>query len=793
MAIHQICIHGHFYQPPRENVWLEEVQSQASAYPYHDWNQRISFECYEGNAFAHLLDSKGRIRKIVNNYERMSYNFGPTLLCWLERNETNIYQKILEADRKSQHRFSGHGSAIAQAYNHIIMPLANLRDKHTQIIWGIRDFEFRYGRRPEGLWLPETAVDMETLIVLAEHKIHFTILNPNQAKQVRPIGASTWQAVEDIVFDTTMPYLQKLPEGKEIVIFFYHQDLSNAAAFGNMLNNGDGFVSQIMESFDQSLQKDQLVHIAMDGETYGHHRFNGEKVLAHALDLFETQHVAHITNYGEYLEKHPPTHEVTIVEKSSWSCSHGVKRWYADCGCQSGSIKGWHQAWRGPLRRALDWLRDKTAVHFNKQASKFFKDPWQVRDRYIDVILQRTLAQFNESIRPYLYKKKDVTVKQRVEILKLLEMQRHAMLMYTSCGWFFDELSGVETVQLLQHAARVIQLYMETSGADIRENFLQKLQNAPSNLPQYGNGRRIFEQMVQPNMIDLKQVAAHATICALFYPPENNTVYAYQVTQRVKESSEKRKAKFSLGVTNVTSEITYEQKSFNFGILYLGGPHLFCGIALPSKIVDDQKIVQELTHILQNNDNQKAIKVLEHYFSPPLFTFSAVFADEQQQLVDTILDKSINNAIERYRKINADNLTLLEFLSKAAIPIPAAFSNATAFVLNHDLNTQLRSIPLKTASINCLFENAKFLNIKLDIVTLAHILRNTLEEMSLLLCQSPDDPKLLKDLLAGVRLALKGPLHVNLNRLQQFIFELSQKNKPEGSLFNDLKQLLMIA
>src|SRR5690606_20342895 len=304
-----ICIHGHFYQPPRENAWLEVIEVQDSAHPYHDWNERISAECYAPNTASRILNEKGVIKNIINNYSKISFNFGPTLLSWMEGHDPETYQAILEADRQSQKIFDGHGSAMAQVYNHMILPLANSRDKETQIIWGIKDFEHRFKRKPEGMWLAETAVDSESLELLAKHGIKFTVLAPRQAKAVREIGETAWTSVDTSTLDTRRPYLHKLKSGNSIVLYFYDGDISQGVAFNGLLNDGKKFAHRLIDSFDNQLTEPQLVHMATDGETYGHHHKHGDMALAFALDYIEKQKNCHLTNYAQFLTKFPPTYE----------------------------------------------------------------------------------------------------------------------------------------------------------------------------------------------------------------------------------------------------------------------------------------------------------------------------------------------------------------------------------------------------------------------------------------------------------------------------------------------------
>ena len=493
-----VCIHGHFYQPPRENPWLETVELQDSAYPYHDWNERVTAEAYAPNARSRILDGEGRIVKAVNNYSRISFDFGPTLLAWMEAAAPEVYRAVLDADRESMERFSGHGSAIAQAYGHLIMPLANSRDKHTQVLWGIRDFEHRFRRRPEGMWLPETAVDLETLDVMARLGIRFTILEPQQAASVRPAGESSWQDVSNGRIDTTRACFARLPSGRRIDLFFYDGPMSRAVAFEGLLGSGEQFAERVAAAFSDERSWPQLVNVATDGESYGHHHRHGDMALAYALDRIESEGLARLTNYGEYLERHPAEHEVEIAENTSWSCGHGVERWRSDCGCATGAHPDWNQGWRRPLREALDWLRDQIAPLYEEHAKQLLTSPWSARDDYIDLILDRSAESFGQffsrhALRPLGHQ-------ERTRALKLLELQRHAMLMYTSCGWFFDDISGIESTQVIRYAGRAVQLGQELFGDGIEDGFLRRLEEAQSNVPEAGNGRTVYERAARPAM-----------------------------------------------------------------------------------------------------------------------------------------------------------------------------------------------------------------------------------------------------------------------------------------------------
>ncbi|MBT5957036.1 MAG: DUF3536 domain-containing protein [Nitrospina sp.] len=479
-----ICVHGHFYQPPRENPWLEAITHQESAYPFHDWNERINAECYAPNAGARILDEKDVVTERVNNYSRISFDFGPTLLSWMESKAPDTYQAILDADKISREKFSGHGSAMAQCYSHMIMPLASSKDKYTQVYWGIRDFEFRFKRLPEGMWLPETAVDLETLEIMADLGIRFTILAPHQAD--RPHGE----------LDINQPYSVRLGAGKSINVFFYNGALSQSLAFGNLLRDGKCFAEKLMQTNDA--EGPQLLSVATDGETYGHHHKFGDMALAFALKYIDNQTDARLTNFAEYLQKFPPQEEIKIVEETSWSCAHGVERWNSHCGCETGGHHEWNQNWRGPLREALDWLQGRVNSIFVEVSKGLIENPWEMRNRYIDICINRCDRDsfFSEQSR--------LEEPEKIVVLKLLELQRHAMLMYTSCGWFFNDISGIETEQILLYAGKAIQLAEELSGDALEPRFLELLEPAESNIPEKGNGSQVYKNVIEKARMDFQ-------------------------------------------------------------------------------------------------------------------------------------------------------------------------------------------------------------------------------------------------------------------------------------------------
>ena len=527
-----LCVHGHFYQPPRENPWLETIEYQKSAFPYHDWNERITRECYGPNTCGRLLGKEGLILKLMNNYEYMSFNFGPTLLTWLEQNHPRIYQLILRGDKESQARYNGHGNALAQVYNHIIMPLAPPRDKLTQIRWGIADFKNRFNRDPEGMWLAETAVDNESLELMAEEGIKFTILSPSQARFIRPLStgdvslkgdlkkpedykSAGWQDVSGGQIDPTLPYRVKLGKkgDRYIDIFFYDGPLSRAVAYENMLTSGEALLARINSIFKELRTGNRLVNIATDGESYGHHFKFGEMALSWLFNHIEHGNEIKLTNYGLFRELFPPDHEVILFENSSWSCSHGVGRWQEDCGCSVSGNPQWNQAWRAPLRKGLNRLASELSSVFEKRANVLINDPYKARDEYIEILLNPTMEEKEGFLRRHA--KKDLDDREKMEVFQLLESQRMSLFMFTSCGWFFDDISGLEAMQVLMYASRAIELSQPWAEIDLEKGLMDFLNKAQSNDPAYGHGSNIYQSRVKPLRADSYRLAAHYAICSL--------------------------------------------------------------------------------------------------------------------------------------------------------------------------------------------------------------------------------------------------------------------------------------
>jgi alpha-amylase/alpha-mannosidase (GH57 family) len=772
-----ICVHGHFYQPPRDNAWLEYVELQDAAYPFHDWNERITAECYEPNSSSHILDSERQIVHIVNNYARISFNFGPTLLSWMEQNAPQVYEAVLAADRESQKTFSGHGSAQAQAYNHMILPLANRRDKYTQMLWGIRDFDHRFGRKPEGMWLPETAVDLETLNIMAELGLRFTVLAPHQARRVRPIGGRVWRDVSGGQIDPTMAYQVRLASGRSLSVLFYHEPTARAVAFEGLLTSGEDFASRLVSVFSETPKWPQLVHIATDGETYGHHHRFGDMALAYALHHIEANNLARITNYPEYLDRHPPTYEVEIVENTSWSCVHGVERWRSDCGCHAGTKPGWNQSWRAPLRQALDWLRDTVAPKYEETARHFLKDPWAARNDYIGVVLDRS----PESVQRFMgrHAARELSQSERTTALKLLELQRYAMLMYTSCGWFFDELTRIETVQIMHYAGRVVQLAEELFAEPIEPGFLDLLGAAKSNIPRHGDGRSVYERFVKPAMVDLTKVAAHYAISSLFEEyGEQARIFCYDVDVGDYHSHQAGRASLALGRAAFTSEITSESASLSFGVLHFGDHNLNAGVRAYLGEEPYQAMLQEVTQSFSGGYLPQVIRLLDKHFGTSTYSLRSLFRDEQRKVVNRILESTTEEVEAAFRQVYDHHYSLMRFLADLGTPPSKAFHAAASFILNTDLRKQVDSDAPDVERIGNLLDEAKVWNAELDAEGLSYLLGKTLERLMAGFVSNPGEASLLRNLVATVKLARSMPHPVDLWRVQNLFYDMLSSSYP---------------
>ena len=508
-----VCIHGHFYQPPRENPWTGSVEPEPSAWPLHDWNERVTEECYKPFAAARIHGEGHRISEVSNLFSRMSFNVGPTLMAWLEHGAPAVYQRILAADAESRERFGGQGSAIAQAYNHMILPLANERDRRTQVRWGRRDFEHRFGRSPEGMWLPETAVDTASLEAMAAEDIRFTILAPYQAAEIRPPDGEHLAPPGDGGADPGIPYVQHLPSGRSIIVFYYDGPLSQAVAFDRLLDDGPDFARRLNDVACSGHGESRLTNIATDGESYGHHHRHGEMALAWALRHFEQSDGARPTVYGAYLDRRPPIGETRIADHTAWSCAHGVERWRSACGCSIGAGDPAGQSWRAPLRNGLDALRDSLAAVFEREGAELLRDPWEARDSWIDCVLDPSPERVAGWLADRAVRDLDGDPGRRARTL--LEMQRNTMLMFTSCGWFFDDIGGIESRQILRYAGRALDLARLAGCGEQADRAEREFVGTLATAPGGGsNGDAIYLEERDRCRTDLQSAVAHVALGA---------------------------------------------------------------------------------------------------------------------------------------------------------------------------------------------------------------------------------------------------------------------------------------
>jgi Domain of unknown function (DUF3536) len=481
-----------------------------------------------------------------------------------------------------------------------------------------------------------------------------------------------------------------------------------------------------MSGFSDARQWPQLVHIATDGESYGHHHRFGEMALTYALHHIETNKLAELTNYGQFLEKHPPDHFAEIVENSSWSCVHGVERWRSNCGCNSGGHAGWTQEWRAPLRAALDWLRDCLAPLYEQKAAGLLKDPWKARDEYVRVILDRS----KENVDRFLgeHGTHPLEPSEQIAALKLLEMQRHAMLMYTSCGWFFDDLSGLETVQVIQYAGRAIRLAQDFVQEDIESQFIGRLAAAKSNLPEHGDGKQVYEKWVKPAIVTADMVAAHYAISSLFESyGERTNIYCYDVEREDYSLEVEGKHKLAMGRARFSSEITKETEHLGFAVLHLGDHNIAAGVSHFDNLEDYERLKSSLTQSFSQADATGALHTLTQQFPGNTFSLRTLFRDEQRKIVNLILNDSLATTSAAYRTLYEGQAALIRFLTGLRIPVPAAFQAAAEIALNNQLKQAFEREETDTEGIQGHLKEAAASNVKLDVPGLEYTIRKRLE------------------------------------------------------------------
>ncbi len=685
---------------------------------------------------------------------------------------------VLEGDRASQKRFSGHGSAIAQVYNHIIMPLANTRDRTTQIRWGIADFERRFGRKPEGMWLSETAVDTETLELLAGHGIRYTILAPGQCARVRPLSApgseASWSETNADSLDTRKPYLVRLKTGDEIAVFFYDGARSRAIAFEGILNSGENFAERLRDGFSPE-EMPQIVSVATDGESYGHHHKHGEMALSYALKLIEKNIDVRLTNYAEFLEKFPPEHEAQIVEDTSWSCAHGVERWRSNCGCNMGSHPEWNQKWRRPLREALDWLRDSILPMAEKVAAPLFEDIWAARDAYIGVVLDRSRGATARFLAAHTTH--ELNAEERITALKLMEMQRHAMLMYTSCGWFFDEISGIETVQIIAYSGRVLQLAAEIfgeEGAGLEAQFVELLRKAKSNVPECEDGAAIYQRQIKKLQVGLEQVAVHYAISSIFtsYPDEAE-LFCYSIRRLTYEVVTSGRGRLLFGQARIASQITQEPDTLIFAVVHFGDQNITAVVKHydPSRAEEYDAFAQKARSAVIGADFPALIRLFDKLFSSMTYSIQSLFKDEQRRIVKLILNSTISEVESSLIAIYEDHASLLHFLGQNGLPKPPALSMAATFAVNAGLRRALESVPIDAIQVRAYRGLASGDKIEIDKNTLSFISDQKMKRVMVKLQEDFRNMTFLENALLTARTLNELPFELNIWQAQNIWYD----------------------
>lgn len=690
-----LIIHGHFYQPPRENPWTERIDRQAGAAPYHDWNVKIAAECYVPNTCSRRLDGYGRITRLVNNYEWISFNFGPTLLSWLEEKHPGTYQRILDADRLSSARTGGHGNAIAQAYNHIIMPLATVRDQETQIRWGVRDFERRFGRAPEGIWLPETAINGTTLKILIDFGFRFIILSPHQADRIRPLQkGGRWKSVQDGSIQAGSPYRCfdrdmkcRRDERRFIDVFFYDAPLSVDMSFNHLLRNGDTFADSILAAYQRN--GGDLVTLATDGEVYGHHEPFADMALSYLIDTAAPARRLLLTNFGAYLDTHEPEWEVRLKagdkdEGTAWSCAHGVGRWQEDCGCNVGAPPEWNQKWRNPLRRALDGLRDELSALFENEGGVLIGDPWTARNDYFAVIADRTVENTERFISEHA--SRAISPEERSRALALLESQRFALLMFTSCGWFFNDISGVESVQLLRYAARAIELAGAGHRERLEKSFLDELSAANSNVPDQGTGADIYTRAVEAVSTDMPFFAGqHAIFSHLLGADEISRTFAYTVRtiDRIERSAGENSV--SAGCIEIISPYTLDRRIYRYAVAVEDGASVTCRVENIEEPAAFSGTAERFRGMPEERISADPSGIADELVSGRRIELRDLFIEDRERILLHICKDILETVTDRYDKLYEENRRFLGLLKEAAIKPPRSLSVPAQAVLTRKL------------------------------------------------------------------------------------------------------------
>jgi alpha-amylase/alpha-mannosidase (GH57 family) len=660
-------------------------------------------------------------------------------------------------------------------YNHIILPLASRHDRITQIRWGIADYEQHYGTPPEGMWLAETAADSESLELLAQHGIKFTLLAPHQCKRIRSLkDGAGWTDTAGASVDTTRPYLARFDSGVSIAVFFYNGPTSRAIAFEGLLNSGEAFAARLKAGFKDGLEP-QLVHVATDGESYGHHHAHGEMALAYALRLLEQDKTVKLTNYSEFLEHFPPEYEAEIVDNTSWSCVHGVERWRSNCGCNSGK-PGFNQAWRAPLRHALDELRDALTPLTEQEGGKLFKDVWAARDGYIEIVLDRCAESMERFFRAH--ESHILSEPERVRALELMEMQRHAQLMYTSCGWFFDDISGIETVQVIAYAARVLQLAQQVFGdqaAPLEPAFLARMAEARSNVASAGDGAQIYKACVATMELGLEQVAAHYAISSIFSSFADETdLFCYHVRRISYDIYTSGRGRLALGRAHIASTITGRQQSFSYAVLHFGDQNITAAVRAygEADAAEFEAFARQAAEHVQRAYFPEVIRLLDRYYGRVDYSLTSLFTDEQRRIVQLILNSTLWDIENSLTTIYEDHASLLHYLSQAGLPKPPALTLAAGFAVNAGLRRALDADTIDLAQMRSFLSLAKADQVPLETATLSYIADQRMKRAMIELQMSSGSLEMLDRALTLARTLVELPFELNLWQAQNIWYEI---------------------
>jgi alpha-amylase/alpha-mannosidase (GH57 family) len=798
----KLTIHGHFYQPPRENPWTEVVETEPSAAPSHDWNERIYQECYRANDNARIMRFDGVVEELKSNYHYLSFNMGPTLLSWMQAMHPIGYHRLLQADAESV-ALRGYGNAIAQAYNHCILTLCNERDRRTQIKWGLADFRTRFGRDAASMWLPETACNDAVLGDLIDHGMKYCLLAPRQAERVREMakdgkGEGEWREVNDNNIDPGLAYryFHRDGSGRHIDLFFYDGPIAQAIAFENALHSSHEFISLFKRAQGG---EGRLVHVATDGESYGHHTKYGERALAYAMAREAAELGFEVTNYEAYLAQCPPTHEVEVKvgpngEGSSWSCVHGAGRWTRDCGCSTGAQEGWNQAWRAPLREALDILRDALVEGFEREAGKLLKDPWAARDTFIDIVLDPSAESKDRFFAVQASRPLDAD--ERVRALTLLDMQRQCMLMYTSCGWFFNDLAGIETVQILKYACRAMDYAADLGIPAPRTAFLSRLALAHSNVAEHGNGSKIFHRQVEPLRVDPERLAAHLGLTSLVDGQSQGQMGGWDYNVSHFERLRLGSLSLASGRVEIQARITGRSFDASFISIHFGGVDLYCAVKRFEGLEAHQAQVALVESAFLRGLVPGILAAVRQDFGGLEYGLEQVLPDGRERLGRAAFSDLIENLSEQTARIYQDNKHRLDLFLAAGYPLPTELRTAAEFTLSRQFEAEIRAQgqsrdPAAYSKAITLAREANELGYKLDTHE-SQVLFTGMVTDAVRAAMEGDSPERLQAAMDLLKLTKELGIGVALDRAQEIAYRAHSLKYPKEKL-EELAHLLWLA